>query len=93
VRGILYTLSGAMKEKYLLPVLRGEKRTCFAQTEPDAGSDPGGMRTTAVRDGEIYVINGSNVHHRAHKADFMQLMPRPIVPRARMAASRASWWI
>src|SRR2546430_8357571 len=38
----------------LLPVLRGEKKVCFAQTEPDAGSDPGGMRTTAVRDGNHY---------------------------------------
>jgi acyl-CoA dehydrogenase len=49
VRAILYSLTGEMKEKYLLPVLRGEKRACFAQTEPDAGSDPGGMRTTDVR--------------------------------------------
>jgi acyl-CoA dehydrogenase len=75
VRGILYTLAGEMKEKYLLPVLRGEKRTCFAQTEPDAGSDPGGMRTTAVRDGDFYVINGvKRFITGAHKADFMQLM-------------------
>jgi acyl-CoA dehydrogenase len=58
VRHILFSLTGAMKEKYLLPALRGEKRACFAQTEPDAGSDPGGMRTTAVRDGDFYVING-----------------------------------
>ena len=35
------------------------RRACFAQTEPDAGSDPGGMRTTAVRDGDHYVINGT----------------------------------
>jgi len=75
VRGILYTLAGEMKEKYLLPVLRGEKRACFAQTEPDAGSDPGGMRTTAVRDGDFYVINGvKRFITGAHKADFMQLM-------------------
>src|SRR5437868_1258894 len=75
VRGILYTLSGEMKEKYLMPVLRGEKRACFAQTEPDAGSDPGGMRTTAVRDGEHYVINGvKRFISGAGKADFMQLM-------------------
>jgi acyl-CoA dehydrogenase len=75
VRGILYTLTGDMKEKYLLPVLRGEKKACFAQTEPDAGSDPGGMRTTAVRDGDHYVINGvKRFITGAHKADFMQLM-------------------
>src|SRR5579872_2750485 len=75
VRGILYTLTGDMKEKYLLPVLRGEKRACFAQTEPDAGSDPGGMRTTAVREGDSYVINGvKRFISGANKADFMQLM-------------------
>jgi acyl-CoA dehydrogenase len=34
VRAILYALEGAMKEKYLLPALRGEKKACFAQTEP-----------------------------------------------------------
>ena len=75
VRHILYSLTGEMKEKYLLPVLRGEKRSCFAQTEPDAGSDPGGMRTTAVRDGDHYVINGTKRFiSGAAKADFMQLM-------------------
>jgi acyl-CoA dehydrogenase len=64
-----------MKEKYLLPALRGEKKACFAQTEPDAGSDPGGMRTVAVRDGDHYVINGVKrfISH-AKDADFMQLM-------------------
>src|SRR5919112_124126 len=75
VRAILYSLTGEMKERYLLPVLRGKKRACFAQTEPDAGSDPGGMRTTAVRDGDTYVINGvKRFISGAHKADFMQLM-------------------
>jgi acyl-CoA dehydrogenase len=75
VRAILYQLEGEMKEKYLLPVLRGEKRACFAQTEADAGSDPGSMRTTAVRDGEFYVINGVKrfISH-ADKADFAQVM-------------------
>jgi len=56
--GALYEASDYIKEKYLQPVLRGEKRMCFMQTEPDAGSDPGSMRTTAVRDGDHYVING-----------------------------------
>ena len=75
VRAILFNLTGEMKEKYLMPVLRGEKRACFAQTEPDAGSDPGGMRTTAVKDGDTYVINGTKRFiSGAGKAAFMQLM-------------------
>ncbi len=75
VRGILYLLLGEMKERYLLPVLRGEKTACFAQSEPDAGADPGSMRTTAVRDGDSYVINGvKRWITDADRADFMQLM-------------------
>src|SRR6266851_1585492 len=74
-RGILYSLKGELKEKYLLPVLRGEKRACFAQTEPDAGSDPGSMRTTAVRDGDQYVINGvKRFISGADKSQFAQVM-------------------
>jgi acyl-CoA dehydrogenase len=75
VRSILLSLNDAQKERYLHPVLRGEKNTCFAQTEPDAGSDPGGMRTTAVRAGDHYVINGAKrfILH-ARNADFIQLV-------------------
>lgn len=47
------------KEKYLKPLLNGEKRICFSMTEKAAGSDATGMQTTAVKDGnEHYVING-----------------------------------
>lgn len=53
-------LSGTdeQKEKYLRPVVTGEKVLCFALTEPGAGSDAGGMTTTAVREGEYYILNG-----------------------------------
>jgi acyl-CoA dehydrogenase len=75
LRPILFTLSDAQKEKYLHPVLRGEKVTAFAQSEPDAGSDPGAMRTTAVRKGDRYVINGyKRWITNAGKADFYQLV-------------------
>jgi acyl-CoA dehydrogenase len=75
VRSILLSLSPEQKKRYLDPVLRGEKSTAFAQTEPDAGADPGGMRTTAVRDGDHYVINGYKrfIAH-AKGADFLQLV-------------------
>ena len=53
-------LSGTdeQKEKYLRPILTGEKKVCFALTEPGAGSDAGSMTTTAVKDGGYYVLNG-----------------------------------
>ncbi len=58
VSPILYHLDPEQKKKYLLPTIRGELNWCLAQTEPEAGGDPGGMRTTAVRHGDHYVING-----------------------------------
>jgi len=58
VSPILYHLDDEQKKKYLLPTIRGELNWCLAQTEPEAGGDPGGMRTTAVRQGDHYVING-----------------------------------
>jgi len=62
VPNILYQCQGDQVERFLMPVVRGEKTTCFAQTEPDAGSDPGGMmRTKAVRDGDDWVINGTKM--------------------------------
>lgn len=72
---ILLSLTGAQKQYYLDPVLMGNKRTCFAQTEPDAGADPASMRTRAVRTGADYIINGTKrfITH-ADKADFAQVM-------------------
>lgn len=46
------------KEKYLRPMVTGEKMFCFALTEPGAGSDAGSILTTAVADGDDYIING-----------------------------------
>jgi hypothetical protein len=77
VRPILFTLPEEQKQKYLLPVLRGEKFTAFAQSEPEAGADPGSMRTTAVRDGDHYVINGyKRWITNAGRADFFQLVEK-----------------
>lgn len=47
------------KEKYLAPICTGESLGAFGLTEPNAGSDAGGTRTTAVKDGNEYVINGN----------------------------------
>ena len=46
------------KKKYLYPCASGEKIGCYGLTEAGAGSDAGGLRTTAVRDGDEWVING-----------------------------------
>ena len=46
------------KLKYLTPVAAGEKIGCYALTEAGAGSDPAALRTTAVKDGDEWIING-----------------------------------
>ena len=58
---ITYLGSDAQKEKYIPSVLSGDVITAIAVTEPDAGSDVAGMRTTAVRDGNGWRINGSKI--------------------------------
>lgn len=49
----------AIKEKYLAPSISGDKIGCLCITEPFGGSDVAGMRSTAVRQGDHYVLNGS----------------------------------
>lgn len=46
------------KKKYLFPCASGEKIGCYGLTEAGAGSDPASLRTTAVKDGDAWVING-----------------------------------
>lgn len=49
------------KQKYLLPLTRGEKLGAFGLTEPNAGSDAGGTETTAVLKGDYYLLNGGKI--------------------------------
>jgi len=49
------------KRKYLVPQAKGEKLACFALTEAGAGSDPASLETTAVRQGDSYVLNGNKL--------------------------------
>ena len=51
--------SDDIKEKYLAPSITGEKIGCLCITEPFGGSDVAGMRSTAVKQGDSYIINGS----------------------------------
>jgi len=55
---ILYDATPEQQERYLVPTIEGAKVSCFAITEPGAGSDARNIRTTAERDGEEWVING-----------------------------------
>ena len=74
---VLFKCTPEQQEKYLRPVISGDKRTCFALTEPNGGSDPSQMRTTAVREGDHYRINGNKIFITgADKADFVQLFAR-----------------
>ena len=73
------------KEKFLKPLLNGEKRICYSMTEKAAGADATGMRTTAVKDGnENYVLNGEKwFSSAASVADIALVMARtdPDAPR------------
>ena len=49
------------KEKYITPVIAGDKIACLGVTEPSGGSDVAGIKTKAVRDGSDYILNGSKM--------------------------------
>ena len=49
------------KEKYITPVIAGDKIACLGVTEPSGGSDVAGIKTKAIRDGSDYVLNGSKM--------------------------------
>lgn len=58
------------KQKYLVPLAKGEKLGAFGLTEPNAGSDAGGTETTAVLEGDHYILNGGKIFiTNADKAD------------------------
>src|SRR5947208_8649622 len=68
---ILYHGNAQQKEEYLIPTIEGTRKSCFALTEPGAGSDPSAIRTTAVKDGKHWVINGQKVFITGgNEADF-----------------------
>ena len=62
--------SEEIKREYLVPMASGKTLGCFGLTEPGAGSDAGSQKTTAVRDGDSYVVNGTkNFITNAPQAD------------------------
>jgi len=69
---ILHAGSEALKQRVIPPVLAGEKIAALAVTEPSGGSDVAALKTTAVRDGEHYVVNGEKTFITSGmRADFI----------------------
>jgi citronellyl-CoA dehydrogenase len=66
-----------LKQRYLVPSIKGEKISSLGITEPGAGSDVAGIRTAAKRDGDEYVINGSKIFiTNGARADFIVLVAK-----------------
>lgn len=53
--------SKAQKQQFLVPLAEGRKMGAFGLTEPSAGSDAGGTKTTAVKDGDSWILNGTKI--------------------------------
>ncbi|WP_299562366.1 acyl-CoA dehydrogenase FadE29 [uncultured Mycolicibacterium sp.] len=65
------------KKKFLPAILAGEVHFAIGYTEPDAGTDLASLRTTAVRDGDHYIVNGQKIFTTgAHDADYIWLAAR-----------------
>ncbi|MBP6877672.1 MAG: acyl-CoA dehydrogenase family protein [Phenylobacterium sp.] len=76
-QGLVMFGSEAQKAKYLPGIASGEIITSFALTEPEAGSDSANVQTTAIRDGDFYVLNGTKRFiTNANKADLFTVMAR-----------------
>ena len=76
-QGLVMFGTEAQKAKYLPGIASGEIITSFALTEPEAGSDSANVQTTAIRDGDVYVLNGTKRFiTNANKADLFTVMAR-----------------
>src|ERR1700761_475733 len=75
LRMLMQTVDERQRAAYLAPYVAGETVSAIGISEPGAGGDPAGMTTTAVRDGDDWVINGRKIWiSRAADADFTILM-------------------
>ncbi|MHB8319921.1 MAG: acyl-CoA dehydrogenase family protein [Acidimicrobiales bacterium] len=74
---LLYAGSELQKERWIWPMISGEEIWCQLFSEPEAGSDLASLRTTAVRDGDAWVVNGQKVWTTiAHLAKYGILLAR-----------------
>ena len=71
---ILTHATEEQKQRFLVPAIKGEKVTAYGLTEPNAGSDAAAIETTAKRDGNSYIINGSKIYiTNGQTCDFVTL--------------------
>jgi len=77
VSNILYSCRGEQVDRFLWPCIRGEKTSAFGLSEPASGADPSMLQTTALPDGDDFIINGTKMFPTfADVADFVQLFAR-----------------
>jgi alkylation response protein AidB-like acyl-CoA dehydrogenase len=75
LRMLAATVTDRQRDAYLAPYVRGETTSAIGISEPGDGSDPAGMRTRAVRDGDDWLLNGRKIWiTRAAEADFTIVM-------------------
>jgi len=74
---LMATVTPQQRQDYLVPYAEGTKKSAIAISEPQAGGDPSGMLTRAVREGDEWVINGRKIWvSRMKSADFTVVMAR-----------------
>jgi alkylation response protein AidB-like acyl-CoA dehydrogenase len=75
--GLRHYGTDAQKERLLIPLLRGDEWWALGMSEPEAGSDFGGLRTKAERNGEFYIVNGQKIWTtQAHESKWATLYAR-----------------
>ena len=90
---ILYYANDEQKQRYLLPTIAGERRSCFAISEPGAGSDARAIRATARRDGDDWIINGEKTFiTNGNEADFAMVFATTSEGVTCFLADRADGW-
>src|SRR3546814_7676145 len=66
--------SDELRETFLRPAISGEQVGCIGVSEVGAGSDVAGLKTTARKDGDDYVINGSKMRSEEHTSELQSLL-------------------
>jgi acyl-CoA dehydrogenase len=74
--GILYECNEEQREKFLIPVIKGEKREAFAFSDLGGASDPSSMKTSARRSSGVYSINGAKVCSGGFSAHFIKVFAK-----------------